>query len=204
MTRIGACLRAVLFVVAVLISGRTDASAQMPRAEVSGGVGYAAARGEPPPNLVVVGAGAAMWLSTRFGVSWGVSWGPGEKVDQSPASGGPAAFPQHVGDRKSLTSGRLLLQRATVRYRHPVGKYATFVGGGGFLLRGQYRQTDLVADTLTETRTIHYCERWAGLSYELLIQVSASRRLSFQTGLVTDFALDSFYYQPVVRLSLGF
>jgi len=186
----------------VLLFGALPAFAQAPRLEVGVGVGFASAEGDPPPALPMASGGLVVWFNERFGMSWSASFGP-RTEDQPIGLGAPADFPRRVGDRKIVSSGQLFLARGTFRYRRQIWRPIGVVLGGGLLVNGGYSETYVLAESLTQITRHKTRERWGGFSYEALIHVRLVRRLTVQTGIVTDFALDRFYYQPTVQVAVG-
>ena len=74
----------------------------------------------------------------------------------------------------------------------------------GKLSVARYEEEILFAETLTRVVSREVPLRWSGLSIEGLVAKGLSRRFAVQAGLIVDFALDLWYYQPVAQLSYGF
>jgi hypothetical protein len=178
------------------------AKAQAARVEFSGDAGFAAAEGEPPPNLATVGVGVSVRFGKRWWASWSGSFGPGSRPDQYP--GGPQPpFPQFDGDRRYLRSSHLRLQRVTFSYHSPSAHHLSLVIGGGLLVAAGFDRSFLLADTIDDIREVTAHEPWSGLSYHVLVRYRLSKHVSLDPGVVVDSSFDRSYYQPVVRLTLG-
>jgi hypothetical protein len=193
-----ACVAAVM-----VCSVARAAEAQRARVEISSDAGFAAAEGEPPPNLATIGVGVSIRFAKRWWGSWSGSFGPGSRPDQYLGRTQPP-FPQFDGDRRYLRSGHLSLQRVTVSYHSPSAHRLSLVVGGGLLLSAGFDRSFLLADTIDDIREMTTREPWSGLSYHVLVRYQLSKRLSLDPGLVVDTSFDRTYYQPVVRVTFGF
>jgi len=167
----------------------TPAAAQHDVVEINAAVGYATAEGLPPPDLPVVGAGVTVWPAERWGVGWSMSYGPGEE-DRVTSSGQPATF------------GTLMLHRAVVYYRHAFSESLSAAVGGGALVRGSYDAVVFTGSTSGHSRSVE--ESWSGFSIDAVLRARIVPHLSIQPGVLIDFALDRLYYQPVIRVAVGF
>jgi hypothetical protein len=194
---------AALLAFLALLATPAMAEADQHRVEFAFGGGFAVTKPpNPPPDLPVLAAGIVVWVTDGWGASWSGSYGPGEE-EGAPSERLP--FPQHAGDRLFIAAKGLFFHRATVRYRRrvlPDGSL-TFQVGGGFLLNAGYDRATLFAETVSLVVPRRFHDKWSGLSTELLLSSRLSPRYSFQGGLIIDFALDRWYYQPVILLAVG-
>jgi hypothetical protein len=192
----------------ILACGSSAAWAQTHdgRVELAGAFGFAQAKGEPPPDLSMIGGGVGVWFGDRIGVGWSASFGPGQRDGRYPTpQGSPVPpFPRFVGDRRARSSGSLHFERVTFRYAQGLGSRLAVVLGAGALLHARYHRTDMLAVTLSEIALLESDEEWSGLSYEVLLRVRLARRLTLQPGLVFDVAADRVYTQPVLRVVASF
>ena len=186
----------------MLSAAAVPAAAQSAPVEISGAIGYSAAEGSLPPDLIVFGAGVAVWPSDHWGFAWSMSYGPGEQqVDPPP---GVSSGPTRPGDRVPVAARNLLLHRLTLRYRREVTQTLGFTLGAGALIQGRYDEVELFAEGSSQVVRRTFRDQWGGFSTEALIQMRTSSVLSFQAGLIVDFALDRWYYQPVALAVVGF
>ena len=199
-------LTGTIFWSLILVSANVRAQPRVAQVEASATAGYAERIGGGP-DLGTVGGGLAVWVSRRFGLAWGMSIGPGMKeVRFHPTTNQleEPQFPQRAGDRKLIESGHLFLQRVTFRYRRSLWPSADLVLGGGLLIEGHFRSVDLVADTLADIRRAPGSIDWNGLSYRVLLRQKLANHLAVESGVVADFALDLWYQQPVIRMTVVF
>jgi hypothetical protein len=171
--------------------------------EVSADGGFAAAEGEPPPNLATIGVGVSVRVTKRWWASWSGSFGPGSRPDQYP-SGTQPPFPQFDGDRRYLRSSHLSLQRVTISYHSPSAHRVSLVVGGGLLVAAGFDRSFLLAETIYDIREMTTREPWSGFSYHMLVRYQLSRRLSLDPGIVVDSSFDRSYYQQVIRFTFRF
>lgn len=194
-------MRAIVLAVLAVLLLPWSAGAQSSRFDVGAALGRVHFGGESPPNVKTIGIGATVWVTDRFGVAWSTNVGS-DMVPYVPLVQPP--FPQSPGDRRLIERGNVRLHRVTLRYRRMLWPSALLIVGGGILVSAALDEVVLVAETLTQTRTLRHRETWSGLSFESLLRQSVGGPVAVEAGLIVEGALDRRHYQPVVQLTCSF
>ena len=164
------------------------AAMRLPRFEVAPGFGYAFGGGtETGPSLRMPHAGATLWFSDRFGVSYSFVQGFGQDLSDERVlkrGRGPIIPPPDYNPYYYRGADGLRFHRLTLRYRQPIAGATGFEIGAGAAFAGRFRV--LVSDQPGGPWAARGVSHFGGIAVDLFLTRRIASHLIVRSGAAFD------------------